>query len=230
MQMNIAAAQEGNSTHPPKLPLKRVKFILNFDATTSYYNGQWAKINGFRLGFELFEKYRFGYGFYNMPESIHIPEFSLYGYKSSADVSLRYNTIFFDYVVWENYRWEFSVPITYGTGIGTVRLDSELFNGNQIRGEIRGIGLGSVSGFAQYKILPWLGVGMGLGYRQIFFPNEKFRKTFNSPFYAIRLKIFLGKIIGATFRTERHKAEKEVWKYHRNKRRGNDENANLLLE
>ena len=50
----------------------------------------------------------------------------------------------------------------------------------------------NVSG--HYKIIPWLGVGLGSGYRFMYSGNSNTSRNFNSPIYVLKIKVFLGDI------------------------------------
>jgi uncharacterized oligopeptide transporter (OPT) family protein len=48
---------------------------------------------------------------------------------------------------------------------------------------------------AQYKIIRWVGVGAGLGYRLMLVNNPEIETKMNSPVFAIGIKLYLGEIV-----------------------------------
>ena len=46
-----------------------------------------------------------------------------------------------------------------------------------------------------YKIIKWVGIGTGVGYRLILFKNGGIKENFSSPVYVIKLKVYLGAIV-----------------------------------
>jgi hypothetical protein len=50
--------------------------------------------------------------------------------------------------------------------------------------------LNEISGQVNYKIVPWLGVGAGIGYRNIWNKSALLQKTFDAPVYIIKIIIY----------------------------------------
>ena len=46
-----------------------------------------------------------------------------------------------------------------------------------------------------YKIIRWIGIGTGVGYRLIYYKNGGINQKFSSPEYVIKLKVYLGEIV-----------------------------------
>ena len=46
-----------------------------------------------------------------------------------------------------------------------------------------------------YKIIRWIGVGTGVGYRLVLYKSPGIKEKFSSPEYVIKLKIYLGEIV-----------------------------------
>jgi hypothetical protein len=52
---------------------------------------------------------------------------------------------------------------------------------------------------AQYKVLKWVGLGAGIGYRFMLVSNPEIDTDFSSMVYSIRIKVFLGEIMKTIF-------------------------------
>ena len=46
-----------------------------------------------------------------------------------------------------------------------------------------------------YKIVRWVGIGTGVGYRFIYYKESGINEQFSSPEYVIKLKVYLGEIV-----------------------------------
>ena len=46
-----------------------------------------------------------------------------------------------------------------------------------------------------YKIVRWIGIGSGIGYRLILFKNKNISEHLTSPVFIFKAKIYLGEIV-----------------------------------
>ena len=56
-----------------------------------------------------------------------------------------------------------------------------------------------LSAVATYRILRWVGLSAGLGYRVGILNNDKVEESFNSPVYTFKFRIFFGEIYKSVF-------------------------------
>ena len=68
----------------------------------------------------------------------------------------------------------------------------QLFNGRQKKDFIK---LVEASVSVQYKIVEWLGLGAGIGYRYMIQPNDYISTTFNYPIWSLKFILFPGKLV-----------------------------------
>ncbi len=54
-------------------------------------------------------------------------------------------------------------------------------------------------GVATYRILRWVGLSGGVGFRQMLISNSKVEESFNSPVYVFKIRIFLGEVYKSVF-------------------------------
>ncbi|PCJ85735.1 MAG: hypothetical protein COA57_07150 [Flavobacteriales bacterium] len=197
--------------------------ILNLDARYSYFLGRWIKTNGLRYGFELFDKYRFGWGFYGSKNANLGSLTNEYG-TFNLQMKFVYGDTFFEYVFVENYKWEFHV--TTGTGLGNGELtisgvDVEfdtLISTPQIPVSVSNAAV-------EYKIWPWLGLGTGAGVRLVFPDKNKVEnaqqisKAFTAVFWFYRIKIHMGSLYQYFFKKDSYFAKKKKWQEEKKKRK-----------
>jgi hypothetical protein len=181
-------------------------------------------MNGLRLGLEYYEKYRFGLGFYGS-DRVSIPKFSKAPPGANVEVEFNYNTVFFEYVFIENYRWEISAPLLWGSGTANFHYLNE--NGAEVSALSQKIPVISTNGVVEYKLIPILGLGLGLGYRFLFPDKSKIedatqiRSTFNAPFYYLHLKLHFGELFKCLFNNDLYEEERRQFKEHRRNKKLN---------
>lgn len=173
------------------------KFFLGFDTRRSFISNRDVKIFGLRAGLEWNHRVRLGIGLYGLL-SPYLRSYERLndstGLLDTIAAPLRFGYLsgFAEYVVVNKKRWELSVPLHLGLG-------SSRFEGFEAETE-GGFLLTELSLQAQYKILKWIGLGGGVGYRWLIIPNNKVQEDFNSPIYIFKIKIFMGEIVKAVFK------------------------------
>lgn len=202
--------------------LQDFKLLFSFDSRNSFILNQQAKMLGFRVGVEMFDKYRTGFGFYGLRDHIDLPqEIRRYDTLNQA-LRFTYSTLFFEYVIYEDFKWEASASFPFGRGKGMVDTLSSRYNipGERVSGDVNVI---APSAGGHYKLFYWLGVGGGLGYRFVVAPERNIRRSLSSPFYVIKVKLFLGGIYKSIFKSEEVEAERAEWRNQRRERKAKRE-------
>lgn len=171
------------------------KFIIGFDSRRSFISSRDVSIFGLRAGFDLAPKVRMGFGFYGLSTPFY-RNFITYSDSTGLDtiqgrLQFGYMSMFWEYVILQNQRWEFSAPIHIGIGA------SEFKGVEKTRNPI---GVTEISVQGQYKILTWFGLGAGVGYRVLMPKNVAVTENFNAPLYSIRMKVFLGELYDTVFK------------------------------
>ncbi|MCI5057266.1 MAG: hypothetical protein MRY83_14220, partial [Flavobacteriales bacterium] len=77
----------------------------------------------------------------------------------------------------------------------------------------------------EYKFVPFLGLGVGLGYRFLL-PNSnkiddarQIRRTFNAPFYYLHLKLHFGELFKCLFKNDIYEEERRQYKEQKKKKK-----------
>lgn len=186
--------------------------ILQLDNRNERYYGVGARMNGIRVGIEMEKTLRLGFGFYenNAFYSFEPPSASK---DLQQTIRFGYTTAFMEWVLFENFRWELSMPITYGRG----RI--QLNNFAVINGEPQFVGTDTISRnrlldiglMGHIKVFPWAGIGAGVGYRQLLTSDPLYRKPFSAPYVDFKIKIFMGYVYKGIFKPEVVKLEREEY-------------------
>jgi hypothetical protein len=183
------------------------KFLLNFDNYRSQVAKQWVKFNGLRIGIEIDDVIRTGFGFYGMSQGVSVTNSDR---TEENLINYRYNNFFVEVVVHETYKWELVVNSALGKGQGNV-VSTDLATMESRTIVIPKTSVFTIGGGALYKIVPWLGVGAGIGGRKLLTDDAILNKGLSSPFYAIKVKLILSEIIKAIFKPKKYKAEREQY-------------------
>lgn len=211
MGILISFQSFSQKTEPPKEEYhffsfkNKPKFFLTLDRTSSFVSGKEATTNELRVGLEFKKKLRLGIGYAALvsdvvAEKVAVTEMTNVDSVVSAKLSLSYMTFSAEYTFYNSKRWQITMPVTLGIG-------SSYFNYYEyVKGDYQTKKLdeGTVvifgpSGVATYRILRWVGVSGGIGFRQVLVNNSKVKESFNSPIYLFRIRIFLGEIYKSVF-------------------------------
>ncbi len=198
----------------PKMQKKsKAKFLLSFDNYRSFIAERPVQFYGLKLGIEWPRKFRWGFGLYSMKNGLPLAPIERRDYSINQKFNFAYVNTYFEYVIYEDYRWEFSVPVSIGTGWGNIDTISSLYNKPGIRHS------DTVTVFTQgiaahYKVFYWLGVGVGGGYREIITKDKFVQRQLNGPFYAIKIKLFLGGLYKAIFKRNQVYEERDEYRQH----------------
>lgn len=204
--------------YPNLLGSPDLKLLFTFDSHSSFLLNQRAKFFGLRLGLEFFGNYRVGLGWYFLRKPIPLQDIVRPEDTLMQNLRFNYSTIFFEYVIYKDFKWEAVAALPLGRGIGIIDTVSTL---NKVNGAMRekNVTVIAPSVGGHYKLFYWLGVGSGVGYRFVVSPEQEVRKSLSAPFYVIKVKLFLGGIYKAIFKPDLVKIEREAWEEKREERR-----------
>lgn len=183
---------------------KKPKFFLQLERFNTLVEGKGAKFGGIRAGLEFGRKYRIGLGYYDLNSDIieYIklsPEEAVDASADTVKAKLKMGCVplCFEYIFYSKGKWQFSVPFHLGIG----KSYFEYFNKYNETKHLKdhNVILADVIISGQYKIVKWVGIGAGLGYRKVLVVNPSVERNFSSPMYNIGLKIFLGEIYRSVF-------------------------------
>lgn len=121
----------------------------------------------------------------------------------SVSLSMVYGSVFYEYVILTHKRWEITLPVQLGFGEATYTshvletTTNPITNKSRITSYDRPndrefIFLGESSLNVQFKMVCWLGVGGGLGYRRLFNDNNnpQIADTFDNVIWIAKVKLF----------------------------------------
>jgi hypothetical protein len=175
----------------PHLPWNR--FFFTIDYRNSFITSSDAHVIGFRSGVELNNKFRFGIGYHYLSTEI-IETIAFDQAITNAQVRLRYGSISGEYVLLNGPLWQLSAPVLLGFG-ESAYIPPARFG---TKGKKFTIFIEPAITF-QYNIIPFIGIGTGIGYRFMPAGDSNLRPLFETPVYDVRIRILLNDVMEVIF-------------------------------
>jgi len=168
------------------------RLLFSFDSRRSFIRSGNVKIFGLRFGLEFDNLVRAGIGFYGLSTGTGIDWVRPTGDTiRNARLNFGYVSGFFEYVFFQNKKWELSVPLHLGIGETSLSNSDYPFLQPETRQSVL---LTEISAQGQYKIFWLVGLGAGIGYRHMISPRTKVTKNFDAPIYLFKVRIFIGEL------------------------------------
>lgn len=205
--LSVNAQKDTVSHDSPLVSFRKsnARFFLTGDRTGSFVGGKSASTNELKLGIEFKKKLRLGIGIGALVSDV-VQERTIVTSQTNLDttvnseLSLTFFSLNSEYVFYDSKRWQIAMPV--GIGIGSSYFAYfENVNGTfkQSRLDEGGVIMFGASGLATYRILRWVGVSGGTGYRIALISNSKVQESFNSFVYIVKIRVFLGEIYKSVF-------------------------------
>jgi hypothetical protein len=115
--------------------------------------------------------------------------------NTNARVHLRYGSISGEYILLNRELWQLSAPVVVGAGASFYEPPSNKYA--RTDGQFTLFIEPAIT--VQYNIIPFIGIGTGIGYRFMPIGDPNLRSTFATPVYDIRLKLLLNEVSEALF-------------------------------
>ncbi|PJA06247.1 MAG: hypothetical protein COX70_09860 [Flavobacteriales bacterium CG_4_10_14_0_2_um_filter_32_8] len=169
------------------------KLDVKFDNRFSFIRDSKVKTIGVKIGLSYRRKFKIGLGI----NSMLLPVQSTY--TTDADTAIPVNLEYFyfspyiEYVYYNTKKWEFSLSAQMGIGSASYQYDD--VNGKKVKLNESAVLSYEPAMLIDYKIIRWIGIGTGVGYRLVFYKSPGIKEKFSSPEYVIKLKIYLGEIV-----------------------------------
>jgi len=170
---------------------EKTRMLLSLDRKNSLFSD--AKVNtwGVRLGFKYGCKINFGMGVYtarNIEFDYRLNALQYPNASTSSYAKISYVTVFAEPIILAEKRKVFSIPVSVGGGSLKVKY-RELNSTKKETYFSDFVPVLDVSGVFMFKLVPFVWIGGGIGYRHFFHKDDFVNEYFNSPYYMIKLKI-----------------------------------------
>lgn len=179
---------------------KKPKPFFQLDGYNSFVRKRGANAIGVKAGVSFNKKIRFGIGymklFTDVVDSIEVNPGKYY----RGEVKSGYFTTGIEYILYEEDPWQLSFPANIGIGSSYYDYpDGKHTHNKALKGSII---LFEPAITGHYKVIRWVGVGFGVGYRIMLKNNTRITDKHSSPLYVLKLKIFLDEIYKSVFQPE----------------------------
>lgn len=174
------------------------KFFFQLDAYNSFVGKEPANTFGYKAGLEFNKRVKIGIGYYTVTSDIVRLKNTRPDTSQNARLDMNFISGSFEYTFYHNDPWQFSIPLNLGAGKSYFWYYKNTA-GDKGRLDEKIVILSTLSVDAQYKIIKYIGVGAGLGYRVMLKDNSNINENFNSVIYSLQLRIFVDEIIKTIF-------------------------------
>jgi hypothetical protein len=178
------------------------KVFFQLDAYNSFVSDKGANTFGYKAGLEFNNRVKIGIGYYKLTSDIVRKKTLTYDQHidtvQNAELDMNFIPVSFEYIFYNKDPWQFSVPINIGLGKSYFWYYR---NKSGDRGEVdkKTVALMTVNLDAQYKIVKWVGIGAGLGFRVMLKDNNNINENFNSIIYSLQVRLFVDEIFKSLF-------------------------------
>lgn len=160
------------------------RFIAYLDSRGAFISTNGVRVFGLKAGLQYAEKLTFGIG-YNQLSSQYVNYIQDEGLEKRVELRYWYISPFIEYTFYRDKQWELMIPVQFGIG--------ESYYESTSNGEI--INYSWVASYEpaiafQYRFLDVFGVGFGVGYRLMIYPNRELEERFTSPVYMLKFKVY----------------------------------------
>lgn len=169
------------------------KLDVKFDNRFSFIQDNDVKTIGIKVGLSFRRKFKVGLGINQMLLPVESSVINKYDTLVPVNLEYFYFSPYIEYVYYNTKRWEFSLSAQLGVGGASYQYDDG--NGKKIKLNESAIFSYEPAMLIDYKIIRWVGIGTGVGYRLIYYKSPGIKEKFSSPEYVIKLKIYLGEIV-----------------------------------
>ncbi|NQY66250.1 MAG: hypothetical protein HRT72_00775 [Flavobacteriales bacterium] len=189
--------------------LKKGKLYIGGDGRTSFAFNQTVKFGGFRIGWEAFDRHRFGISFHELKEpieiSVELDPFTQPGLKRIY-FDYEYFCLFYEPIFYTSNRLQLSAPVHWGRGTLSRSYKDALGRLHEYDSGVSK--MAEISFAAEYRLLRWLSLGTGVGYRFQRRSTAVERKALNAPMVALHFHFLMKELWNMAF----HKEKLEPWK------------------
>ncbi len=167
---------------------KKWSFAFQLDNRFSSIRNNQITVFGAKVGFQYKKLTRIGIGSSFIINPVYIDYFNKKLNKEETNkISFWYLSIFNDWILYKNKKWE--CLVTEQIGYGKPSFVKEI-NNDVVSGVNVDLYVNEISGQVNYKLNSWIGVGTGFGYRSLLNNNSVLKTRFDAPIYIAKIIIF----------------------------------------
>jgi hypothetical protein len=203
--VQTASAQFNAAVDTPLVSFKNKPTpFLNYDISGSLVGGKGATTSEVRGGLDFKKTVRLGIGYaWVVSDIVEDKTVTLESGKDSvvpAELRMQFFTLSAEYTFFDNARWQITMPVMVGYGTSYFRFN-ERVDGDykKQKTDKNPVAIYGPSVTATYKLVKWVGISAGIGYRFMVKDNDEVRERLSSPIYSIKARIFFDEIYRSVF-------------------------------
>lgn len=170
---------------------EKTRLLLSLDRKSSLFNPTKVNTLGLRIGYKYGCKVNVGFGVYsanNITFDYRLNALDYPNASTSLEAKINYVNLFVEPIILSEKRKMFSMPISVGGGNIKIKY-RELYSTKKRIYFNDFVPVVDISGVFMFKVVPFVWIGGGLGYRHFFHNDDIVSENFNSPYYMFKLKI-----------------------------------------
>ncbi len=175
---------------------KITKLVFSLDSRNSFIKGQKALIQGVKIGGKK-NHLSFGAGVYWLRKPLKrestFENLSHTEIEGKVELHFQYFTSWIEYAWLETYRWELTT--TYHLGLGNIEILYFPYDLSIIPPQKKALGLNEIFLSTIYRPHRYFGLGVGAGVRSVITAKKFISKSFDSPLYQFRIKLYTSEIL-----------------------------------
>lgn len=182
---------------------KSTRFSMQLDSRNTFVRSETVGIFGVRGGLVFNNKFEIGLGAYGtrlldfLGKEVDKQYLDLSvnpAQQVPAKVGFEYISLYGEYLVLEDLRWNITINSQYGMGRVNIRIQ-EANDTERLKRERKSLVEHSVK--AKYQFNSWLQLIGGLGYRYLLSGEKQIKDAFNAPIYIISAEIDFKQLLKA---------------------------------
>ena len=164
------------------------KFAFQLDNRFSSIRGKEVTVFGAKVGVQYRKLTRFGIGGSLVLNPIYIDYFNKkLNTPETNKISFWYLSVFNNWILYKNKKWE--CFLTEQVGFGRPNFTKEI--NNYVVSDVDvDLYINELSGQVNYKLTPWVGLGIGIGHRNLLNKKSVLNTTFDAPIYIAKIIIY----------------------------------------
>ena len=166
-------------------------FDVKFDSRFSFIRNINVKTFGMKMGLNFNQRFKLGLGINSMITA-SATKIANIDDTVSVNIDYFYWSPYMEYVYYSSKRWEFSLMVQLGIGEAKYTYLDEL-------GDRQTVAKTTILTYEpamqiDYRIVKWVAIGSGIGYKLELYRNGLVTEPLSSPQVIMKVKVYLGKI------------------------------------
>lgn len=173
------------------------------DSRNSFIDNSLVNVFGIKAGIRYYKRLSFGIGYYqlynppgNFQENVYYINSFGKPYFIQKGLKMFYFAASVEYTFYQSKHWELRMPLQIGVGKTFYQYTE---GGIKHKTNESGNFIYEPTISVDYKIVKWVGLSAGFGYRFMITANRKLNKQFNSPIVSFGIAIYYSEIVKSLF-------------------------------